>query len=367
MPPLATWTSTALPPGATAAPRRDGRLRRALARLGAPWFTLAGFALLALGLLAWRVDVRVPQAAVVVPLALLAFNLAAAMVLRPALRRGGLGLFHAALLALLLLAGWGRLNHFDAHVEVASGTPLDVAQLQIDSQGPLHQLDPTVLQFEQGPIRIDYAPGLNRGHTHSQVQRTDAFGRVQTLTVGDDQPLQLGRYRLYTSPNKGHAVLLSWQGAGMAEPLSGVLHFPSYPLLDWRQQNEWTAPDGQRWRVRLQPDQPVPNAAAWTFAPDQAGATLVIEPDGGPGGSAVGPSRALRPGESVVLGGTRIGYVRLTGWMGYRVFHDPTLGLLLWVALAGVAGLGWHLRGRLASLPQTTSAGPALCHHEEAP
>lgn len=361
MPPLATWTSAELP--AAALPRRQGGWwRRALAGLGAPRLTLVGFALLALGLLAWRVDVRVPQAAVVAPLALLALNLAAAMALRPALRRGGLGLFHAALLALLLLAGWGRLNHFDAHVEVASGTPLDLTQLQIDSQGPLHRLDPTVLQFEQGPIRIDYAAGLNRGHTHSQVRLSDAFGRARTLMVGDDQPLQLGRYRLYTSPNKGHAVLLSWQGAGMAEPLQGVLHFPSYPLLDWRQQNEWTAPDGRRWRLRLQPDQPVPHAAAWTFAPDQAGATLVIESAGGPGGSAVGPSRALRPGEAAELGGTRIGFVRLTGWMGYRVFHDPTLGLLLWVALAGVAGLGWHLRGRLESLPLR-----AARHDQETP
>ncbi|MEY4754780.1 MAG: hypothetical protein RJA44_2455 [Pseudomonadota bacterium] len=320
------------------------RWRRGCARLAAPRLTLGGFALLGLGLLAWRIDARVPQWAVVLPLALLALNLAAALLLRPALRRGGLGLFHVALLALLLLAGWGRLHHFDAHVEVASGTLLDVAQLQVDSEGPLHRLDPAVLLFEQGPIRIDYAPGLNRGHTASTVRRAGADGRWFNEVVGDDQPLRLGAYRLYSTPNKGHAVLLSWQGPGMAMPLLGQLHFPSYPLLDWRQQLEWTAPDGRLWRFSLKLDQPVPQDAAWTFAPDQAGATLLVEAAAETAAAtASGNARPLRPGEQLRQGETQLGFVRLDGWMGYRIFLDPTLQPMLWLALLGVAGLARHL------------------------
>ena len=43
-------------------------------------------------------------------------------------------------------------------------------------------------------------------------------------------------------------------------------------------------------------------------------------------------------------------YERLTGWMGYRIFYDPTLLPLFVVALLGVLGLAWHLWRRSSQL-----------------
>lgn len=303
-------------------------------RLGSSRLTLAGFALLAAGTLASYNWPSAPDGLIAAPLALLALNLAAAMALRPALRRGGLGLFHAALLALLLLAGAGRMLHFDARVEVAEDALLDPAQIEVTGQGAWHGTAWQRLQFRQGGYRVDYAPAMKRGHTRSQVWLADeAAARV----VGDDTPLVLDGYRFYTTHNKGFAPLLTWTPE-RGEAVQGTLHMPSYPLFDWKQENQWTAPDGRTLRFWLRIERPLPEQSAWTLDPHDMPALLVVEVDG--------QRHELKPGESVSLGGATLRYDRLTGWMGYRIFYDPTLLPLLGVALLGMLGLGWHLWGR---------------------
>src|SRR6185369_16759691 len=178
-------------------------------------------------------------AAILLPLSLLAMNLAAAIVVRPALRRGGLGLFHIALLGLLLLAGVGRLTHFDGRVEVAEGAFFDPAQVEVKGSGPWHGSGWKNLQFRQGPFEVDYAAGVKRSHTRSQVWAEGESSAAPRL-VGDDTPLILDGYRFYTTHNKGFAPLLSWQPEGAAA-VPGLINMPSYPLFDWKQENSWTA------------------------------------------------------------------------------------------------------------------------------
>ncbi|MBL0424163.1 hypothetical protein [Ramlibacter alkalitolerans] len=311
-------------------------MRRVLQAIASVRLTLAGFALLAVGALAVIEDPALSLASIVLPLALLGLNLAAAIVLRPALRRGGLGLFHVAMLVFLLLAGWGRLTHFDARVEVSEDGFYDPALLTVTGQGPWHGDAWQRLQFRQGSWEVDYAPGVKRRHTRSTLWLA---GEDAPRVVGDDTPLVLDGYRFYTTHNKGFAPLLSWEQEG-AEPLRGVLHMPSYPLFEWKQDNTWTAPDGSVLQFHLRVEQPLEEGKAWTLSPQAVPAVLVVE--------GAGARRELRPGDSFRLGQGVLRYERLTGWMGYRVFYDPTLIPLLVVSLLGVAGLAWHLWGRVA-------------------
>ena len=308
-----------------------------LPALASPRLTLAGFAVLAAAIVVgpwWPL----PSAGYVAPLALLGVNLAAAIALRPSLRRGGLGVFHLALLAFLLLAAWGRLTHFDARVEVAQDGFFDPSLVQVTGQGPWHGEAWQRLQFRQGGWEVDYRPGLKRGHTRSELWLP---GEAAPHTVGDDTALVLAGYRFYTTPNKGFAPLLTWQPRSGASQ-QGVLHMPSYPMFDWKQENAWTAPDGTSLRFWLRLQRSPAADVAWTLSPRDVPAVLVVE--------AAGVRHELRPGDSVALPQGTLRYEQLLGWMGYRIFYDPTLMPLLVAALAGIAGLAWHLWQRTARL-----------------
>jgi len=322
-------------------------MKRLLHRIASPRLTLAGFALLAAGTLATYNRPEAPAAAIVLPLALLAVNLAAAILVRPVLRRGGLGLFHIALLALLLLAGLGRLTHFDGRVEVAEDSFFDPAQVEIRGSGPWHGSGWKNLQFRQGKYEVDYAAGVKRSHTRSQVW-ADGEGGATLRVVGDDTPLILDGYRFYTTHNKGFAPLLSWQPEG-GEPVQGLINMPSYPLFDWKQENSWTAPDGTALRFWLRIERPLSERSAWTLVPRDMPAVLVVE--------AAGVRHELKPGQSIALPGATLRYERLAGWMGYRIFYDPTLVPMLIASLLGVLGLGWHLwRRGVQLLPSAQGA-----------
>jgi cytochrome c biogenesis protein len=315
-----------------------GGVRIAVRPLASPRWTLVGFAALGATVVATQFDARVDTAWLVAPLALLAANLAAAMAMHRALRRGGLGVFHAALLLALALAALGRLLHFDGRVEVTEGGLLDGAAIEVTSAGPWHGDGWRSLQFEQGPIVVDYAPGLKRARTVSNVVRSDG----SRAAVGDTVPLVQRGYHFYTTHNKGFAPLIAFNAPGEA-PQRGALHMPSYPLFDWKQQQSWRAPAGTEFRFWLRPAAAADEQSRWRFDPAHARAMLVVE---------VGTQRAeLHEGEAMAGEFGVLRYERLAGWMGYRVSHDATLMPLFACALIGIGGLGWHLlrtRGAMA-------------------
>jgi len=309
-------------------------MKTLLHRLASARLMIAGFGLLAAATL-WSYNVAEPPPGVITaPLALLALNLASAIVLRPALRRGGLGVFHLCLLALLLLAGAGRLLHFDGRVELPVGSELDGSRIEVASIGPLHGEGWRQVGFLQGPFQVDYLPGPRRTHTRSEVWLP---GETAARVVGDQLPVVVDGYRFYTTHNKGFAPLLTWKPQGGA-PLQGVLHMPSYPGHDWKQENRWTAPDGRTVKFWLRIERPIPQDAAWTLDPHDTPSVLIAEIDG--------QRQELKPGDTLQLPGASLTYERLTGWMGYKIFYDPTVIPMLVVAVLGVLGLGWHLWGR---------------------
>jgi hypothetical protein len=315
--------------------------------LASPRLTVAGFAAVAVGVAAaqWLPG---PAGLISLPLALLALNLAAALWLYPRLRRGGLGVFHGCLLGCLLLVAWGRLTHLDGRVPIVDGQEFDVGAVEVVGQGPWHGDGLHRLAFRQGPFTVSYAPGVRREHTTSLV----AVGhdpRAPWQTVGDDRPLKIDGYRFYTTSNKGFAPVLTWTPPGGAA-VTGAVMLPSYPVNDWQQVNRWQAPGGGEWKFALHVPK-VPENTAWTLDPAQTQAVLVAETGG--------VRRELRPGDEVQTAQGTLRYEWLAGWMGYRIFYDPTLLPLLGLALLGVAGMAWHLWARSLRSLASAEAVPA--------
>jgi cytochrome c biogenesis protein len=312
-------------------------MKRIALALASTRLTLAALAALFAVLAVQVTAIELSAGPLITLLALLAVNLAAALVVHPRLRRErALLVFHLALLALLALAAIGRLTFFDGHVEVLEGAAFDPDAVVVDGAGPLHRNRLRAVRFVQGPFEVDYAPGVRRSFTRNRVVAFDG-GAPQERLIGDDVPLVAAGYRFYTTHNKGRAVVLTFTAPGRP-PLTGALHFPSYPLFDWKQDAAWSAPDRTALKLWLHADDWRERDAAWTLRSTPEGATLVVE--------ATGARHELRVGESLALAGGTLRFDSVRGWMGYRIFFDPTLPWLLGAASIAALALAWFYFAR---------------------
>lgn len=308
-----------------------------IAHFGSLRTTLVCMALLGVAAFAGQIGGSFGVFALATAIAALAVNLLAALVLHPAFRRQlPLLVFHLALLALVVLVGAGRLASLDGRFELAQGVDFD-GRLIESRFGAWHRDGLAKLAFRHDGFEIDYAPGRKRGATRNRVTWHDGDGTPRSAVIGDHRPLLLDGYRIYTSPNKGFAPLLTWTPQ-QGEPVSGTVHLPAFPMHELRQSREWTLPDGRVAWVLLQIDETlIDPAAAASFRIPEAH-RLVLRLD---------PLRAeLRPGESVQIEGGTLRYVGLRSWMGYRVSYDPTLPWLLAAALLAALSLAWHYTQR---------------------
>ncbi len=311
--------------------------RALVAHVGSLRSTLALLGLLGLAVFAGQAVEALGAPALTVAMALLSMNLVAALVVHPAFRRQlPLLVAHLALLALVLLAAYGRLASLDGRFELTQGVPFDGTLIDARA-GVLHHDGLQSLSFSHQGFEIDYAPGRKRGATRNPVTWRDEAGRERSAVIGDHRPLVLDGYRFYTSPNKGFAPMLAWTPAG-GEPVAGAVHLPAFPAHELRQSIEWSLPDGRRAWVLLQTDEVLidPSRPSRFSLPSRH--TLVLRMD---------PLRhELQPGQSVELGGGTLTYLGLRSWMGYRVTYDPTLPWLLAAALLAAFALAWHYTQR---------------------
>jgi len=294
---------------------------------------LLGMALLAIGaMLSYGNPLGTPVWVLVAPMALLAVNLVAAITTNPRInQQPGLLVFHVALLLLLLLATVGRLTHLDAHLELVVGTGFEADKLLEINAGPLHPGSFDSVHFVQGPYTVEYSPGMQRGLTHSHVKVKTAAGAWEGRIVGDDRPLVMDGYRFYTTFNKGFTSVLTWLPAGGA-PVTGSVNMPSYPLFEYKQDNRWT-PHGSNTEIKfwLQLKTAMNAEAHWVLDAASSSGVLIV---------TSGDKRyEVRLGEFVDLPQGRLRFEALTMWMGYRLFYDPTIQWLFFVAIMGILGL----------------------------
>ncbi|MDT3670045.1 MAG: cytochrome c biogenesis protein ResB [Aromatoleum sp.] len=324
----------------TAADRGEPGLLRRLASLR---LTLALLALLAVGILVAQRFEEARTWPIVVPLALLAANLLAAIATNGVFRRQtALLVFHLSLVALVLLIAAGRLTYLKGHVGITEGASFD-GELAIDERGPWHTGDLDAVQFTNEGFTIDYAPGWQRGATRNTVRWQDGDGHWQQSVIGDQEPLILAGFRFYTTFNKGFAPTFAWQRDG-APTVHGSVQLPSYPLNEFSQAAEWTPP-GSRvavWAMLDIDEVVIDPEASSAFRLPQA-YTLVVR---------VGTDRhEMRPGDTLRLPDGMLTFDGLCGWMGYRVFYDWTLPWLLAAGAVAVVSLGTHFWQKFAAKP----------------
>jgi cytochrome c biogenesis protein len=241
-----------------------------------------------------------------------------------------------------MLAAVDRLVGLAGHVEVTEGTAFD-AGLVVAQSGPLHPWGLDEVRFVQAGFTVDYAPGVKRRHTDSTVLVPRADGGWQRVAVGDDVPLVTGRYRFYTSFNKGFAPLLTYTDRhGLAH--RGAVHLPSYPLNHYRQGNEWSLPDATG-SVKLWLHLPRPlyvEDKAWRLDTPQDAVLVVIGDD---------DRYELRPGDAVPLNDGILRYDALHTWMGYTISYNPVTPWMLAAAAIGMLGFAWHVVGKCRRSP----------------
>ena len=313
-----------------------------LAYLAAPRLTLTGMGMLAVAAaLSYDNPVSTSIWVLIVPLALLAINLLAAIITNPRIhQRGGLLVFHVCLLAIVALVAVGRLIHLEAHLELNDGEAFSAQNLIDIRRGPWHPGGIDKVRFVQGPWTVAYRPGMVRGLTHSTLKVADERGRWQEKVIGDDRPLVVNGYRFYSSFNKGFAAVLTWQ-PDIGNAVTGTINMPAYPLYDFRQTNRWQPDNGEEIRFWLQLDTGLTSKHAWTLAPQNSQGTLIVK--------TATDRVELAEGERLRLPGGWLRYDRLSSWMGYKIFYEPTIHWLFIVAVIGVLGLSVHFWSRFAS------------------
>ena len=276
-------------------------------------------------------------------LGLLGVNLTAAIAVHPALRlQRPLLAFHLALLAIIALAGAGRLTYLTGHVELSEGEAFS-GHLSGADAGVWHPWGIRDLRFTHEGFTIDYLPGRQRDRTQARVSYPDPAGTQRTVLIGDQVPLVLAGYRFYTSFNKGFALKFAWYPRRGA-PQRGDIHLPSYPMHEYRQVNTWTPPGSSSalW-IQLQFDEALLDPAASARFEIPKDHVVVVRG---------GERRAeLRPGGVLEVDGGRLLYEGVGTWMGYKVFYDWTIPWLLAACLVAALSLAWHFWSKFSAQP----------------
>lgn len=319
-------------------------------RLASLRLTLAALGLALAALLWARIQDERAGSLLTFAFAVLFINLLAALATNPKLyRQFGLLVFHLGLALLALAAAIGQMFSLEGHVEVTQGSEFDPAHLVASIAAPFHPWSLRQTRFLQGPFTIDYLPGMKRQNTRSQVTLLDDGEQGRTLEVGDDIPLVIGSYRLYTTANKGYAPVLTWTEPN-GETITGAVHLPSFPVNYDRQGADWIPPGSKEPLVLWLelPDPMFDPDKAWRFAIPETARLAVTQ----------GQERTvLAPGEEMSIGAAKLRYEKLTGWMGYAIFYDPTLPWLFASSVVAILGLAWHVIRRFllaASTPWET-------------
>jgi cytochrome c biogenesis protein len=313
-------------------------------RLASLRLTLPGMLALAAGVLISYRDVSASTAWLAIPLCFLAVNLFAAVLVNPRFRcQPALLVFHLCLLAVVLLATYSHLSSLQGRVEITEGQAFSAAAVEVVRKGPWHprqRLDS--VDFVQGPLRIEYAPGLKRGRTASQLGISAVTSGGTVTTIGDNTPLQQAGYRIYTTSNKGYSAILTWIGNDGSRQ-TGAINFPSYPLNDWNQTNQWTGPAGNHLGLELNLPPSHSFDRHWVLDGTPADTALTVMADG--------QRVRLAPGEALQLENGRLLFDEIRLWMGYRITYVVLLPWLFSAALVGVLALAWQFLARFYLRP----------------
>lgn len=317
--------------------------------LGSLKFTLAAMILFAAAVLfSYSLPISVSWA-ISPPLFILAVNLLAAVVTNPLFRKEtGLLVFHLALISLAIFAGLSRLTYLRGNVEITEGLVFDPALADVDS-GPRHNFKLDSVRFVNEGFKINYDEGPIRRDTYNHITWYDDNGASHSQIIGDDYPLVIKGYRFYTTANKGFAPIFTWYpetgsgSAGGSEPITGSVHFPSYPTYRKEQSKVWKGPGGMEIMTKLLFDEVIidPKKPSGFRLPKDKRVLVQVRKK----------SMVLKQGDSIKLDDLpkgRLVYREMRTWMGYFIFYDWTTTWMLASCGVAVIGLALHYYGRFS-------------------
>lgn len=310
----------------------EQRGSRWLAELAAPHWTVLFFLLTAAAALLVTYRSMAPTALMAPPLLLLLLNLLAAILSHARFRADlPLLLFHLALLALVALLALARLIYFEGSTTLSSGTAFD-GVLLTEAKGPLHSGKLTEVHFANDGFVEDQAARYQRHATYNKIRWQDATGQWHLARIGDDHPLLIQGYKIYTSPHRGFSLLLRWQPNNDLEEYGTVqlgdqLDGAFAPAMKARLPN-----GSEAWMMLDFKNTPAqPGRLSNTGSGNTPEHSLVLR---------IGDARhELRPGDSLPLPGGTLNYVQLDSWMGYTISYDPTKPWIIATVLLGMASL----------------------------
>ena len=323
--------------------RNSGDTRRWsawLEGLASPRLSVAFFLLTAASALAVAYELATPTATMALPFALLVANVGAAIAVQRRFRADlPLLLLHLALLALVALVVLARLVYMTGTVTLTSGTAFD-GQLLTEKRGALHVGRLTELHFANDGFVEDQSARHRLHATYNRVRWQDEAGQWHPGQIGDDRPLLLKGYKIYTSEHRGFSPLLLWRAAGGVEEygsvqLSDQLDGAIAPAM------KFSLPDGsEAWAMLdFRTGDETPARTRVDLGNQALRHTLVLR---------IGDERhLLRPGQSVNLPGGTLTYMQLDSWMGYLISYDPTRPWIMATVMIGVVSLVWLYWQRL--------------------
>lgn len=318
----------------------SGMLASSIRALASPRLMVTFFLLMAAAALGVAYELIAPTPAALVPLGLLVVNLSASIGTNARFRADlPLLVFHVSLVAFIALLAVARLTYFEGKATVPVGSGFG-GDLHTEERGTLHGNGASALRFSNDGFTEIFPERNQYRRTHNQVRFQDAAGNLHTGEIGDDRPLVLDGYRIYTSRNRGFAPMVEW----IAD--DGAIHFTTIQLGQVGQDGftpgtQWEIPAGpQVWlSLSTEPMRGVPGTQRDNLGAKQARNKLVLRHDG--------RFYDLQVSESVALPGGRLTYSGLSAWMGYNIIYDPTRPWLIGTISIAIASLLWFYARRL--------------------
>ena len=265
------------------------------------------------------------------PLLLFSVNLVAAVVSRPRFRHDTLLLgLHLGLLAFVLLVATARLTYLDGAVSLNQGAVFD-GHLHARQSGPLHPERLSQLRFANEGFVEDHTRQETWKSTYNRIRWWSANGESQVAQIGDDHPLLLDGYRIYTTHNRGYAPVFRWQ------PHQGKEEIGSVQLRageDMAQANLWSLPGGPQLWVMLESQEAfhlLPGGRRENLNAGATNHTIVLRSDT--------RREVMRPGETLDFAEGRLTYLSLQTWMGYRIVYDLAMHWMAATAVVVIASL----------------------------